>query len=223
MLQMYYLRTHVFSKQEKKFMETAMAFASDFNKFRITASTASPRAVLPSRSILSISKRNKRRKLLLSLAAGKRELSSKLWSRKRRRRFLVVVDNCRSKELLYKLQHKQYNRLIGSRCASVVPSINEPIEERQSTGDVVPGHRFTSPNRCSQQVINSSLSANGLRLSPKTIDSRRRTASYCMSSVEMERSLRSQRDKTYTEMPQRKGSYLHLLQSRSLESSLPTR
>lgn len=222
---MYYLRTHVFSKQEKEFVETAMAFACDINEFRITASTAaSPRAVLTSRSILSTTKRNERRKLLLSPTARKTKLSSKLWSRKRRRKFVTFNDNCCSEKLLYKLQFQQYKRFIRSRNATAVPWINESIKERQSTRDIVPGDRmWIVVDRCSKQNTSSTLSANGLCPSSACFDSRSRTTSYCMPSLEMERSRRSQRNQASTEVPQRKRPHLCLLQSRSLESTLSTR
>lgn len=217
---MYFLRTHVFSKQEKKFMETAMAFACDFDKFLITASTASPRAVLPNRSILS-------RKLLLSSTAGKSELLSELWSRTRRRKFFIILDNCRPKKLLFKLQHQQYNRLVGSRytSTSTVPRSDESIKERQSTRDIVSGNRkFIIGRRCSKQNISSSLSAYRLCSSSTSTRSRQRAVrSNSLSSLEMERPYRLQRDKVHTEMSQRKGSHLCVLQSSSLESCVPTR
>lgn len=206
MLQMYYLRTHVFSKQEKKIVDTAMAFACDIHKFRSTAS-ASPRAV---RSILSVSKRNKR-KLLLSPGQG--ELSSKLWSRKRRRRLLAVVHHRRSEELLHKLQHQQHNRPARPRHPPALPGADESIEGRQS-GDVVPGRRrwISGFGRLRQLCARST-----------SIDSRRGAASHCLSPVAMGRPLRSPRDKTRAEVSQREGSHLRLLQSRSLESTVSAR
>lgn len=219
---MYYLRTHVFSKQEKEFVETAMAFACDIHQFSITASTTtpSPRAVLPVRSILSISKRNKCRKLLRT-SAGKAELSPKLWSRKRRRKLAAVIDNCRSQKLLFKLNLQQYNRFIRSRCAPDVSSFDESAKERQSTRDLVHGDRWSSIDRClEQQSTFPSLSANGLCSGSASVNSRRRAASHRLPSLALERSLRSQRDPTRAQMSQRKRSHLRVLQSRSLESSI---
>jgi hypothetical protein len=212
MLQMYYLRTDVFSKKKEEFVETAMAFACD-HEFRLTAPTTSPRAVLPIRSILSTSKRNKCRKLLLPAAARKTQLPSKLWSRKRRRRLAAVVDNGHSAELLCKLKFQQYNRSAGY--ASAVPHAHGSAEERQSIRDSVPGDR--------RPQITSSVPANGLCARSTSAHTRRRAPSHRLSPVAMERFVRSQRHQAHTEMPQRKRPHLRLLQSRSLESSLSIR
>lgn len=212
---MYYLRTHVFSKEEKV-VETAMAFACDIHELYITATTtAAPvRAVLSSRSILSTRKRSKCRNLLLpASAARKSKLSSELWARKRRRKFAAVDDDCRVEKLLFKLQFQQYNRFVGARLAPAVSRTDESTEERQPTEDAVRCHRSTS----------ASVSANRLCARSASTDSRRTAASHCLPSVAMERSIRSQRDQEDTKMSQRKRPHLCLLQSRSLESTLSAR
>lgn len=228
MLQMYYLRTHVFPKQEKEFVETAMAFACDIHEFSITANLSTPRAVLTSRSILSTSKRNKCRKLLPTSAgksSGKAELQSKRWSRQRRRKLTLVDHHRRSSKLLYKLQHQQYNRPARSRNSSDVSYADEPVEERQSTGNVVPGDReFTSSLvRSLEQNTSPSISTNGLCSSATSTNKQRRTSSYRMSSLALVRSLRLQRDQTHPQMSQRKRPNLRVLQSRSLESLMLNR
>lgn len=224
MLQMYYLRTHVFSKQEKEFVETAMANArDDIHEFRITApTTPSSRAVLPSRTILSISKRNKCRKLLLPAAAAKAKLSSKLWSRKRRRKLTAVVDDCRLAKLLYKLQFQQYNRFARSRRTPVVSCAHESAKERQSVGDAVSSDRRRPlVERCVGQ--GAPIPADGLRPRTASNDSRRGAAGHRLSTVALERLVRSQRNQAHPEMSQRERSHLCLLQSSSLESIMSAR
>lgn len=221
MLQMYYLRTDVFSKQEKQFEETAMALACD-DIHELTASTTPPGAAA-ARSILSISERNECRKLLLSAATGKSQLSSKLWSRKRRRKLTAIDDNCRSEKLLFKLQFQQYNRFIGSRHTSDISSTNESVKERQSIRDIVPGDRRLTDDRCSVgQSSLPSISADGLRSRTPPTYSRRGAASHCLSPLAMGRSIRFKRNQTHTEVSQRKRPHLRLLQSRSLESIMST-
>lgn len=202
-----------------------MALACDSNELIVA-----PRAVLPIRSILSISKRNKRRKLLLSAAATaaatvavKSKLPSKLRTGKRRRKLATLNDNCRSEKLLYKLQFQQYNRPTRSKHSPIVPCPDESAKERQSIRNIESGYRRISFYRCFKQSTSSSISANRLCSRSPSTNSRRRAASHCLPSLAVERSLRSQRDQTHPQMSQRKGSHLCLLQSRSLESVMYAR
>lgn len=191
-----------------------MAFACDIHEFRITAPTP-PGAVRPIRSILSTSKRNECRQLLLPAATEQAELSSKLWSRKRRRKLAAVVHNRRTAKLLYKLKFQQHNRPIRPRRAPAVSRTNESAKERQSAGNAVPGGRRWKRRQ--------TISADGLRSGSASNDSRRRAASHRVSSLAMGRPGMFQRDQADTQVSQRARSHLRLLQSRSLESSLSSR
>lgn len=220
MLQMYYLRTHVFSKQEKEFADPAMEIARDnINEFRIAAPTSTSRAVLPNRTILSISKRNKCRKLLLP--AAKSKLSSKLWSRKRRRKLAAVVDGRRRPpQLLYKLQFQQYNRF---ERAKVFPRAHESAKERQSIRDAVSGDRRRIVVGRFVVRQGASLSADRLRSRSTSDDSRRGAAGHRVPAVALGRPGRSQRDQAHPQVSQRKRSHLCLLQSSPLESIVSAR
>lgn len=182
-----------------------MAVACETGKFNAPTT-------LPNRSILSASKRDMCRKLLLSTDARKNELSSKLWSCERGSAFALLHNNCSPSEML--LQFQQYERLIRIQHAPIVSSFIEAIEERQSTRDIVSSGRW---------IKTISLPANGLCSRSTSTHSRRRAASDCMSYLALDGSLRSQRDQTNTQMSQREGSRLCLLQSRALESIMSTR
>lgn len=207
MLSMYDLRTHVF-QQKIKFEETAMAFACDDNisnnnKFSTPNITIAPSAATPSRvELLPKSSSSSSSATAVSILAERDELSAtrefKLWCRKRRRRkFLAVDHNCRTKKLLYKFKFHEYNRPLRSdlydndiinrsldtkRTTSVisnVPSAHEPIEERKSIGDAVPGNRAWTAN-------GQSLSANRLCSGAARLYRWRRATSHCLSPLALE-------------------------------------
>lgn len=218
---MYYLRTHVFSKQKKEFEETAMAIAGEH--CRIPAPTTTPRAVLPIRSILSVSKRNKCRKLLPSATVARQnELSSKLWTRTRRWRLAFASGHRRPYRLLCHLKFQQYKRPLRAKYTTIVPRTDESNKERQPTGDAVSSHRRLI-DRCLKQNASSSIPVNGLCSGSSFADLRRRTTSYRMPTVALERLVRFQRNQAHPQMSQRKRSTLCLLQPRSLESIMSTR
>jgi len=213
MLQMYYLRTNVLSKQKEEFVETAMAFACDIHELH----NAAPRAVLTVRSILSAGQRNQCRELLLS-AERKAQLSSKLWSRKRRRKLTAAVDNGRASQLLFQLKFQQHHRSARPRHASVVPRAHESAEERQPAGNAVSGDWRRWLRKAARP-----LPADRLRARTASSDLRRRAAGHRLSTVALERSLRSQRDPKGTKVSQRERPDLCVLQSSSLESLMSAR
>lgn len=213
---MYYLPTHVFSKKEKSFEETAMALACDTDKL-LTASTTTPRAVLP--ILLSI-KRNKCR--LLPAVARKNELQSKLWSRKRRRRIAVVEHHRRPDQLLFKLQLQQHKRPAGADRPSAVLRARGSAQERRPAGDALSGDRQPR-GRCFRKSAPPSLRSKGLCSRAATGDSGRGAASDCVSPVALERPLRPQRNQTHPQMSEQPRSRVRLLQSRALESTVSAR
>lgn len=207
---MYYLRTaNVFPVKKEKPVETAVAIAGDVHQLHAVAPSAHIR------SILSAVQRDQ-------LSARQTQLQSKLWSRKRRRKLTALVDHRRVAQLLRQLQHQQHHRSAGSRCASTLPRPHESAEERQPAGDAVRRYRRRLVGRFRRQTF-ASISANRLRAGAASAHSRRRAASHRLPLMAMERSVRCQRHQADTEVPQRQGSDLRLLQSRSLESTLSTR
>lgn len=216
MLQMYYLPTHVFSKKEKYFEETAMALACDTDKL-LTASTTTPRAVLP--ILLSI-KRNKCR--LLPAVARKNELQSKLWSRKRRRRIAAVEHHRRPDQLLFKLQLHQHKRPAGAYRPPAVLRARGSAQERHPAGDALPGDRQPRGRRFRQSAP-PSLRSKGLCSRSAPSDSGRGAACDCVSPVALARPLRPQRNQAHPQMSEQPRSRLRLLQSRALESTVSTR
>lgn len=192
-----------------------MALACDTDK--LTASTTSPRAVLP--ILLSI-KRNKCR--LLPAVARKSELPSKLWSRKRRRRVAVVDHDRRPHQLLFKLQLQQHKRPSGAHHPSAVSRTRGPAKERHPAGDALSGDRQPR-GRCLRKSAPPSLRSKGLCSRPTSGDSGRGAASDCVSPVALERPFRPQRNQTHPQMSKQPRSRVRLLQSRALESPMSAR
>jgi hypothetical protein len=190
-----YLPTDVFQKEQSK--ETAMAFACD--NIQLTAPTSTPRAVLPTISIL---KQRKYRELLLFAAA------TKLWSRKRRRKFSLIDNDRSTQKLLLKLKLLKYKRSFdkfpGAADPKVVSTSHESAEERKSIRDFVPSNRVWKQS-------STSISSHGLCTCSARIDRRRRTSSDCLSSMAMERFIRLQCDQADSKLPQRKRPHLCLL------------
>lgn len=242
MLPMRYLRTHVFSKQEKEFVETAMAFARQFNiEFHIFLNTPTS---IPSEShrtirrILSRSTGTKCRNLLLPAATATtttmptRKLFEELRVRKRRRKFASLYDNVCVKKLLYKyFINKQY-RSNRSTPISPVSCFNRQTK-RSSIRCLVPSNRkrrvcdigSTKPK---QQQFPSpgpspTTNTNGLCTSAAYYNTRRRTASNSLSHLAMGRLAKSGRYQKNSIMSQRTRSNLRMLQSSSLESAIQDR
>lgn len=171
MLLSMYLPTDVFQKEQSK--ETAMAFACDFN-IQLTMPNATSRAVLPT---ISIFKQRKYRELLLFAA------TTKLWSRKRRRKFSLIDHDGSTQKLLLELKLLKYKRSFDKfpRAADskVFSSSDESIKEGKSIRDFVPSNRVWQSS--------TSISSHGLCPRSTWIDRRRRTSSDCLSYMAMER------------------------------------
>lgn len=211
---MHYLRTNVFSKQKEELLETVMEGESECvsDVQFISQSATPPRTIsIQSRSILS--HRDKRRLLLLSARQTKFSSAS---NATRNKHHSICAE-----ELLCKFQLGQYNGLVGwrSQNAVAVSGIYESTQKGSVRG-TVSGCRGII-DRCFVGQIPSSGDKLCSRSTSK--DSRRRATGHCLPSLALGRPLRSQRVKTYSKMPQRKRPNLHLLQSRSLESTVPTR
>lgn len=217
---MYYLRTDVFSKQKEKLLQTVMESASNVND-----TLASPTATVPvcSRSILSIVQRDKRHKLLHLFAATRETKSSPKLIRFNRLRAKLQYLPIRSKKLLCKFQLGKHNGFTKRWSLSVVPFTHASAEKGKSMRSVVSSCRGIV-DRCSiKQVIAAAPSSDKLCTRSTSETSRRGTTGHCLSTVALERSLRSQRTSSYSQMSQRKRPNLRVLQSRTLESTMSTR
>lgn len=227
MLPMRYLRTHVFSKQEKEFVETAMAFACQYNiKFHIFLNTPTSLSAESHRTIRRILSRctgTKCRKLLLSATALP---TGKLF--KRRRKLVALLDHLCVKKLLYKYFIRQQYRSNRSASASYVPCISRQTE-RSSIRRVVPSHRlyerltkhqFPSTTRSTSPF---KINSNGLCTSAEKFNIRRRTPSNSMSHLALARLAKSGRYQKNSIMSQRTRSNLCMLQSSPLESAIKDR
>lgn len=232
---MCYLRTHVFSKQKKEFVETAMAFARQFNdEFHIFLNTPS-KPNRTNRRILSAAARNQYRRLFLSPSAAMPatgELSKKLRLRKRRRKFLTLFNDVCFKELLYKYHINEQFRLVRPTSITTVSRLSRQIK-RPSIRNVVPSNRkWRNCCRTTKQQLPSAprpdttltkINSNRLCAGSSRTNLRRRTTCDRLSNLALARFVQSERDQKNSIMPQRKRSHLHMLQSSSLESVMQYR